>query len=100
MQAPLQARFRDLPTVDMKEILQQRMFKENSYQAHDVHNDLYKALQKSLELDYTNQRLADQEEASGVFGTHTLSLTDYLMQDDSIPKEQVLLSDDEDSKND
>ncbi|GJU23731.1 hypothetical protein Tco_1157073 [Tanacetum coccineum] len=28
MQAPLRARFRDLPTVDMKEILQQRMFEE------------------------------------------------------------------------
>ncbi|GJT63026.1 hypothetical protein Tco_1006559, partial [Tanacetum coccineum] len=63
MQAPLRAHFRDLPTVDMKEILQQRMFEDNSYQAHDIHNDLYKALQKSLELDYTNQRLADQEEA-------------------------------------
>ncbi|GJR07744.1 hypothetical protein Tco_0790396 [Tanacetum coccineum] len=193
MQAPLRARFRDLPTVDMKEILQQRMFEDNSYQAHDVHNDLYEALQKSLELDYTNQRLADQEEArkkrrkrrdvprtphgsppsqppsppppagasgapgtsgasgssqlpppppppstgtsgsaqqqgnkapsssksaasasqsmawttsdtryesAGVFGTHELSPTDYLMQDDSIPEEQVLLSDDEDSEND
>ncbi|GJX40327.1 hypothetical protein Tco_0255317 [Tanacetum coccineum] len=142
------------------------MFKDNSYQAHDVHNDLYEALQKSLELDYTNQRLADQEEArkkrrkrrdvprtppgsppsqppplpppvgasgapgtsrasgssqlppppppplsigtsgsaqyksSGVFRTHELSPTDYLMQDDSIPKEQVLLSNDEDSEND
>ncbi|GJY55707.1 retrovirus-related pol polyprotein from transposon TNT 1-94 [Tanacetum coccineum] len=64
MQAPFQARFRDLPTVDMKEILQQWMFEDNSYYAHDVHNDLYEALQKSLELDYTNQRLADQEEAS------------------------------------
>ncbi|GKA31307.1 hypothetical protein Tco_0717612 [Tanacetum coccineum] len=63
MQAPLRARFRDLPTVDMKEILQQRMFEDNSYKAHDVHNDLYEALQKSLELDYSNQRLADQEEA-------------------------------------
>ncbi|GJV68609.1 hypothetical protein Tco_1484118 [Tanacetum coccineum] len=39
------------------------MFEDNSYKAHDVHNDLYKALQKSLELDYLNQRLADQEEA-------------------------------------
>ncbi|GKA25164.1 hypothetical protein Tco_0711197 [Tanacetum coccineum] len=39
------------------------MFKDNSYKAHDVHNDLYEALQKSLELDYSNQRLADQEEA-------------------------------------
>ncbi|GKA71821.1 hypothetical protein Tco_0778037 [Tanacetum coccineum] len=54
---------RDLPTVDMKEIFQQRMFEDNSYKAHDVHNDLYEALQKSLELDYSNQRLADQEEA-------------------------------------
>ncbi|GJR55280.1 hypothetical protein Tco_1405801 [Tanacetum coccineum] len=140
------------------------MFEDNSYQARDIHNDLYEALQKSLELDYSNQRLADQEEASkkrrkrrdiprtppgflpsqpaplpplagasgassnkapssskttasvsqsmawttsytryesaGVFGTHELSPTDYLMQDDSIPEEQVLLSDDEDSKND
>ncbi|GJS19166.1 hypothetical protein Tco_0447798, partial [Tanacetum coccineum] len=193
MQAPLRARFRDLPTVDMKEILQQRMFEDNSNQAYDVHNDLYEALQKSLELDYTNQRQADQEEArkkrrkrrdvsrtphgsppsqprslpppagasgapctsgasgssqllppppplcigtsgsaqqqgnkalsssksaasasqsmawttsdtryesAGVFGTHELSPTDYLMQDDSIPEEQVLLSDDEDSEND
>ncbi|GKE07639.1 retrovirus-related pol polyprotein from transposon TNT 1-94, partial [Tanacetum coccineum] len=63
MQAPLRARFRHLPTVDMKEILQQRMFEDNSYKAHDVHNDLYEALQKSLKLDYSNQRLADQEEA-------------------------------------
>ncbi|GJU96999.1 hypothetical protein Tco_1326270 [Tanacetum coccineum] len=39
-------------------------------------------------------------ESTGVFGTHELSPTDYLMQDDSIPKEQVLLSDDEDSEND
>ncbi|GJZ25449.1 hypothetical protein Tco_0569702 [Tanacetum coccineum] len=155
---PLQARFRDLPTVDMKEILQQQMFEDNSYQAHDVYNDLYEALKKSLELDYSNQRLADQEEARkkrlkrrdvprtppgspplqpppppppagasgalgtlgalgssqlppppstdtryelvGIFRTHELSPTDYLMQDDSIPEEQVLLSDDEDSEND
>ncbi|GKB22857.1 hypothetical protein Tco_0862258, partial [Tanacetum coccineum] len=53
----------DLPTVDMKEILQQRMFEDNFYKTHDVHNDLYEALQQSLELDYSNQRLADQEEA-------------------------------------
>ncbi|GJS96593.1 hypothetical protein Tco_0803561 [Tanacetum coccineum] len=133
MQAPLRARFRDLPT-------------------------------KSVELDYSNQRLADQEEArkkkrktresprtpfgspptqpppppppagvSGALGSQALSLskiaasasqfmswttsdtqyesadipkaqelspTDYLMQDDSIPDKQVLLSDDEDSEND
>ncbi|GJW88055.1 hypothetical protein Tco_0163395 [Tanacetum coccineum] len=39
------------------------MFEHDSYKAHTVHNDLYEALQKSLELDYSNQRLADQEEA-------------------------------------
>ncbi|GKC63867.1 retrovirus-related pol polyprotein from transposon TNT 1-94 [Tanacetum coccineum] len=63
MQAPLRARFRDLPTVDIKEILQQRMFEDDSYKAHTIHNDLYEALQKSLELDCSDQRLADQEEA-------------------------------------
>ncbi|GJW60242.1 retrovirus-related pol polyprotein from transposon TNT 1-94 [Tanacetum coccineum] len=63
MQAPLRACFRDLLTVDMKEILQQWMFEDNSYKAHDIHNDLYEALQKSLELDYSNQHLAYQEEA-------------------------------------
>ncbi|GJU33777.1 hypothetical protein Tco_1182131 [Tanacetum coccineum] len=160
---------------------------------HEAHNDLYEALQKSVELDYSNQRLADQEEArkkkrkrresprtppgspptqpppppppagaSGAPGTsgasgssqlpppppppstgtsgsaqqqgsqapsssktaasasqsmawttsdtqyesadipraQELSPTDYLMQDDSIPEEHVLLSDDEDSEND
>ncbi|GJV50599.1 hypothetical protein Tco_1446340 [Tanacetum coccineum] len=56
MQAPLRARFRDLPTVDMKEIFQQRMFEDDSYKAHTIHNDLYEDLQKSLELDYSNQR--------------------------------------------
>ncbi|GJR15057.1 hypothetical protein Tco_0797709 [Tanacetum coccineum] len=39
------------------------MFEEKSYEAHEDHNDLYKALQKSLEQDYSNQLLADQEEA-------------------------------------
>ncbi|GJT38860.1 hypothetical protein Tco_0938725 [Tanacetum coccineum] len=35
MQAPLRARFRDMPTVDMKEILQQRMFEDDSYKANN-----------------------------------------------------------------
>ncbi|GKF48007.1 hypothetical protein Tco_0141258, partial [Tanacetum coccineum] len=192
MQAPLRACFRDLPTVDIKEILHQRIFEENIYKTQEVQNDLYEALQKSVELDYSNQRLADQEEArkkkrkrpesprtplvspptqpppppppagasdapgtSGASGSSQLPLppppstgtsgfayqqgsqapsssktvastsqsmawttsdtqyesadipeaqelspTDYLMQDDSIPEEEVLLSDDEDSEND
>ncbi|GJV63382.1 hypothetical protein Tco_1474210 [Tanacetum coccineum] len=44
--ALLRARFRDLPTIDMKEIIQQRMFKDNTYKTHEVHNNLYEALQK------------------------------------------------------
>ncbi|GJR12879.1 hypothetical protein Tco_0795531 [Tanacetum coccineum] len=39
------------------------MFDDNTYKTHEVHNDLYEALQKLVELDYSNQRLADQEEA-------------------------------------
>nr|GEW41226.1 hypothetical protein [Tanacetum cinerariifolium] len=42
MQAPFRAQFSDLPTVDMKEILQQRMFKSKSYEAHEDHKKLRK----------------------------------------------------------
>nr|GFA13912.1 hypothetical protein [Tanacetum cinerariifolium] len=35
----------DLPAVDMKEILQQRMFKDKSYEAHEDHKKLYDALE-------------------------------------------------------
>nr|GEY86439.1 hypothetical protein [Tanacetum cinerariifolium] len=43
MQAPLRARFSDLPAVDMKEILQQWMFEDKSYEAHEDHKKLYDA---------------------------------------------------------
>ncbi|GKE18644.1 retrovirus-related pol polyprotein from transposon TNT 1-94 [Tanacetum coccineum] len=151
IQDPLQTRFRDLPIVDIKEILQQRMFEDNTYKTHAVYNDLYEALQKSVELDYSNQCLADQEEArkkkrkrcetknsswisnytttsttsssrriwcssqapsssktaasasqsiawmtfdtqyesADIPGAQELSPTDYLMQEDSIPEEQL-----------
>ncbi|GKF13889.1 hypothetical protein Tco_0055351, partial [Tanacetum coccineum] len=36
---------------------------DDSYKTNNVHKDLYEALQKSLELDYSNQHLANQEEA-------------------------------------
>ncbi|GJY26063.1 hypothetical protein Tco_0400789 [Tanacetum coccineum] len=39
------------------------MFEDNTYKTYEVHNDLCEALQKLVELDYSNQRLADQEEA-------------------------------------
>ncbi|GJZ22281.1 retrovirus-related pol polyprotein from transposon TNT 1-94 [Tanacetum coccineum] len=59
MQAPLRARFRDLPTVDIKEILQQWMFEDNTYKTHEVHNGLYEAMHKSVELDYSNQHVVN-----------------------------------------
>nr|GEZ72146.1 hypothetical protein [Tanacetum cinerariifolium] len=61
MQAPFRARFSDLYAVDMKEILQQRMFKNKSYEAHKYHKNLFDALEKSLEHDYSNQLLSDLE---------------------------------------
>nr|GEY75715.1 hypothetical protein [Tanacetum cinerariifolium] len=90
------------------------MFEDKSYEAHEDHKNLYDALQKSLERDYSNQLLSDLEEArqkkrkrrdlpitpSGSLPTQELLLTDSLIQDDSIPDEQVHLSDDEDSEND
>nr|GEX90448.1 retrovirus-related Pol polyprotein from transposon TNT 1-94 [Tanacetum cinerariifolium] len=164
MQALLQARFSDLPAVDMKEILKQLMFEDKSYEAHEDHKKLYDALKKSLERNYSDQLLSDLEEAhqkkrkrrdvprthsrspppqppplpppagassapgsealsssnsaasasqsmawttsdtryksAGVFGTQELSPMDSLIQDDSIPDEQVHLSDDVDSGND
>ncbi|GJZ31542.1 hypothetical protein Tco_0576589 [Tanacetum coccineum] len=50
------------------------MLEDSSYKAHEVHNDLYEALQKSLELDYSNQHLAPPPPpppagASGALGT-------------------------------
>ncbi|GJU63469.1 hypothetical protein Tco_1245304 [Tanacetum coccineum] len=47
MKAPLRARFKDLPTSDMKEILLQRMLEENYDKGHKDHKMAYEALQKS-----------------------------------------------------
>nr|GEV01253.1 hypothetical protein [Tanacetum cinerariifolium] len=63
MKAPLPAHFSDLPTIDMKEILQQRMFESKSYEADEDHKKLYDALEKSLECDYSDQLLSDLDEA-------------------------------------
>ncbi|GJY38243.1 hypothetical protein Tco_0424607 [Tanacetum coccineum] len=47
MKAPLRARFKDLPTSDMKEILLQHMLEENYDKGHEDHKMAYEALQKS-----------------------------------------------------
>ncbi|GJT37627.1 hypothetical protein Tco_0937492 [Tanacetum coccineum] len=109
----------DFPAVDMKEVLQQRMFEDKSYLDHEDHKNLFEALGKSLERDYSNQLLSDLEEAhrekrkkhvsprnpfgyesTGVFAAHESSPTDSLMNEDSIPEEHVQLSNDEDTRND
>ncbi|GJS67164.1 hypothetical protein Tco_0681728 [Tanacetum coccineum] len=48
MRAPLRARFKDLPTSDMKEILLQRMLEENYDKGHAVYRVAYEALQDSI----------------------------------------------------
>ncbi|GJS00612.1 hypothetical protein Tco_0317120 [Tanacetum coccineum] len=107
----------------MKEVIQQQIFEDNSYQAHEDHKNLFKALKKSLERDYSNQLLSDLQEdrrkkrkkrassrtPSGSPPTQpppsppptgASGAPDSLMNDDSIPDEQVQLSDDEDIEND
>ncbi|GKE19026.1 hypothetical protein Tco_1426603 [Tanacetum coccineum] len=97
MQAPLRARFRDLPTVDIKEILQQRMFEDNTYKTHEVHNDL-SAQQQGGKTPSSSKTTASasqfmawmtsdtQYESVDIPRAQKLSPTDYLMQDDSIPR--------------
>nr|GEV02686.1 hypothetical protein [Tanacetum cinerariifolium] len=101
MQAPLRARFSDLPAVDMKEILKQRIFEDKSYEAHEDHKKLYDP--------------PPPPPPTGAFGTPGTSRAsgssqsptpppppsiDYLIQDDSIPDEQVHFYNDENFGND
>ncbi|GJX38228.1 hypothetical protein Tco_0251531 [Tanacetum coccineum] len=54
MRAPLRARFKDLPTSDMKEILLQRMLEENYDKGHANHRVAYESagfLRETLHLD-------------------------------------------------
>ncbi|GJW85981.1 hypothetical protein Tco_0159126 [Tanacetum coccineum] len=51
MRAPLRARFKDLPTSNMKDILLQRMLEENYDKRHAEHRVAYEALQGSIHCD-------------------------------------------------
>ncbi|GJZ09497.1 hypothetical protein Tco_0543780, partial [Tanacetum coccineum] len=62
MRAPLHARFKDLPTSDMKEILLQRMLEENYDKGHEDHKMAYEALQKSIIHDESEKFDADKAE--------------------------------------
>ncbi|GJZ39952.1 hypothetical protein Tco_0586515 [Tanacetum coccineum] len=62
MRAPLRARFEDLPTSNMKEILLQRMLEENYDKGHEDHRMAYEALQKSILGDESEKFDADKAE--------------------------------------
>ena len=51
MVGPLRSRFNDLSTLDMKELLQNRMFVENQYTVHEAHSRLYEALETSIQQE-------------------------------------------------
>nr|GEY09608.1 hypothetical protein [Tanacetum cinerariifolium] len=63
MQAPLHNRFRDLLEADMKEILQQRLWKSDSYKSHEDHMQLFEALEKSIDHDHSEELAQDLAEA-------------------------------------
>nr|GEV87624.1 hypothetical protein [Tanacetum cinerariifolium] len=50
---------RDLPEVDMKEILHQRMWETDSYKSHEVHMQLFEALEKSINRDQSKELAHD-----------------------------------------
>ncbi|GKE06433.1 hypothetical protein Tco_1398451, partial [Tanacetum coccineum] len=54
MQAPLRRCFSDLPAVDMKLALHQRMYEDKSYETHEDHKNLFDAMQKSLKHDHSD----------------------------------------------
>nr|GEY55281.1 monodehydroascorbate reductase [Tanacetum cinerariifolium] len=63
MQAPLRNRFRDLPKADIKEILHQRMWESESYKSHEDYMQLFKALEKSMNRDHSEELAQDLDKA-------------------------------------
>ncbi|GJU19161.1 hypothetical protein Tco_1152503, partial [Tanacetum coccineum] len=61
-EALLRARFKDLPTSDMKEILLQCMLEENYDKGHEDHRMTYEALQTYILCDESDQFDADKSE--------------------------------------
>ncbi|GKB85916.1 hypothetical protein Tco_0958188 [Tanacetum coccineum] len=98
MQDPLQACFSDLPAVDMKEVLQQRMYEDKSYEAHEDHKNLKKRKRHgSPRTPFGSPSLPSPPPPPP---TGASGAPDSMMNKDSIPDEQVQSSDDEDTTND
>ncbi|GKB83506.1 hypothetical protein Tco_0950401 [Tanacetum coccineum] len=62
MKAPLRARFKDVPTSDMKEIMLQRMLEKNYDKGQEDHRMACEALQTSILRDESEQFDADKSE--------------------------------------
>ncbi|GJT94606.1 hypothetical protein Tco_1090124 [Tanacetum coccineum] len=73
MRDPLRARFKDLPTSDMKEILLQRMLEENYDKGHAEHRIAYEALQGSIHHDecedFDNDKAQEETKKKGKQGS-------------------------------
>nr|GEX20037.1 retrovirus-related Pol polyprotein from transposon TNT 1-94 [Tanacetum cinerariifolium] len=54
---------RDLPKADMKEILHQRMWESESYKSHEDYMQLFKALEKSMNRDHSEELVQDLAKA-------------------------------------
>nr|GEW81560.1 hypothetical protein [Tanacetum cinerariifolium] len=63
LEAPLRDRFRELPEVDMKEILHQWMFESGSYKLLPEHVALYEALEASMERENRAVFLAEKDKS-------------------------------------
>ncbi|GJW10020.1 hypothetical protein Tco_1575847 [Tanacetum coccineum] len=63
IQAPLRDCFRDLPEANMKQIRHTHMWETKSYEAHEDQKKLYKALEKSMDCNHSEQLLTYLAEA-------------------------------------
>nr|GEW41421.1 integrase, catalytic region, zinc finger, CCHC-type, peptidase aspartic, catalytic [Tanacetum cinerariifolium] len=63
MQAPLRNCFRDLPEVNMKEILHQRIWESESYKSHKDHMQLFEAFKNLMNCDHSEELAQDLAEA-------------------------------------
>lgn len=62
MDAPLKARFRDLSTFDMKDLLQQRIFQTDHHKEHEAHQQLYESLERSMKINNEDELEKDLAE--------------------------------------
>ncbi|GJX33404.1 hypothetical protein Tco_0243259 [Tanacetum coccineum] len=109
IRAPLRARFKDLPTSDMKEILLQRMLEENYDKGHANHRVAYEALQDSIRRDESEDFDVDNSSKTAASAAYSAWITtdthikpsittipdDLYMDDETTADEQAYSSGDE-----